>query len=324
MLERNRTLRSLALWPIMAVFASCVAISVQAQSPQVFVSARVGNDVGSCTTALPCRTVTYALTQVQHSGHVLLIDSGDYDSSFVITKSVTIAGAPGVLAVFSNAEPNGSIIGFNPDSAICRISDCLTLILRNLVFDGQRVTQDAVRADGIRLLAEDCTFSRFRFGVLVIGAGTFQFKNCVFQTSEIGIYLTPNGSLRTVLATVEGCRFEALSSGGIEANTGPTGNNTLKLVVRDGFFNRTGLIGVRGNANTGGSIQVDLERCQITNCANAVVSVSPGSVVRISNSTIVGNIAGLQGGGGALLSRGNNTVEGNMSNGNFTGIFFAK
>jgi len=62
---------------------------------------------------------------------------------------------------------------------------CDILVLRNLIFDGQGVTQDAVRAAGITLLAEDCAFTRFRLGVYVIGGGAYQFKNCVFQFTAV-------------------------------------------------------------------------------------------------------------------------------------------
>jgi hypothetical protein len=128
-----------------------------------------------------------------------------------------------------------------------------------------------------------------------------------------------------VQVVVEDCRFENLSSAGIDANTGSAGGNTLKVTVRNTLLNRTGQVGVRGNAGTGGSIQVDLERCQITNSAVGIVSAALGSVVRVSNSTIVGNNTGLSAAAsGVLLTRLNNTVEGNTANGNFTGSYVAK
>ena len=47
--------------------------------------------------------------------------------------------------------------------------------------------------------------------------------------------------------------------------------------------------------------------------------------MRVSNSTVVGNNNGLfTSAGGVLLTRGNNTIEGNNTNGAFTGSFLAK
>jgi hypothetical protein len=310
-----------------AVIVCCAATSALAQSAQVFVSARNGVDAGNCAVAAPCRTVNYALTQVQEGGQALIVDSGDYDSSIEITKTVTIAAAPGVAAVFSAAVTNGTIFSFNYGASLCTSAgECKTLVLRNLIFDGQGVTQDAVRPSGIRLLVEDCAFTRFKLGVYANGPGLFQFKNCVFQSLGTGLYLAPNGSARPITqAVVEGCRFESLASAGIDANTGPVGGNGLKVVVRDSLFDRATDVAVRSVASTGGSIQVDLERCEIMNSSVGIMSASSGAVTRVSNSTIVGNSTGLSAAlGGSLLTRGNNTVENNTTNGVFTGTFLAK
>jgi hypothetical protein len=211
------------------VIVCCANGAALAQSAQVFVSARNGVDAGNCAIAAPCRSVSYALTQAQEGGQVLIVDSGDYDSSIEITKTVTIAAAPGVAAVFSAAVTNGTIFSFNYGPSLCSSAgECKTLALRNLIFDGQGVTQDAVRPSGIRLLVEDCTFTRFKLGVYVNGPGLYQFKNCVFQSLGTGLYLAPNGAARPVTqAVVEGCRFAYMTSAGIDANTGPVGGKGL-------------------------------------------------------------------------------------------------
>jgi hypothetical protein len=59
------------------LIAVIVAVNAQAETAQVFVSARNGADGGRCTVTLPCRTVSYALTQVQPGGQALIIDSGE-------------------------------------------------------------------------------------------------------------------------------------------------------------------------------------------------------------------------------------------------------
>lgn len=326
---KSRHIVSSLAYLFFVVFVGCASINAFAQSPQVFVSARSGADGGNCNSAQPCRTVNFALTQVQVAGQVLIVDSGDYDNSVNITKDVTITAAPGVAAVFSSAVTFGTIFNFNYGPSFCSSAgDCHVLTLRNLIFDGQGVTQDAIRAAGIKLLAEDCTFTRFKLGVYVNGGGTYQFKNCVFQFMEKGINVAPNTDGAAVrsqtLVVVEDCRFSVLSAGGVDVSTGPIGQNTLKAVIRASLFNRVG-VGIRALANTGGSIQIDVEGCELTNGATGVISVSSGAVVRVSNSTIVGNTTGVAGStGGQIFSRSNNTIEGNSTNGSFTGTFLAK
>ncbi|HKQ80516.1 MAG TPA: right-handed parallel beta-helix repeat-containing protein [Blastocatellia bacterium] len=310
-----------------ATLLGCAATSASAQAT-VFVSARNGIDGGACTVAAPCRTVNFALTQTPAGGQVLIVDSGDYDDSIFIDKNVTIAAAPGVAAVFSAAVTFGSIFSFPTSSFCSSAGECRTLVLRNLIFDGQGVTQDAVRGAGLRLIAENCTFTRFRFGVYVNGGGTYQFKNCLFHSLETGLLLAPstNGLVTRsqANAVVEDCRFTSLTAVGIDASTGPQGFNIVKVVARDSLFNRAG-VSIRGNALTGGSVQIDLERCEITNGSTGVISLSAGSIVRVSNSIITGNLTGVSAASsGALLSRTNNTVEANTSNGTFTGTFVAK
>ncbi|MGH9366539.1 MAG: hypothetical protein ACRD3M_02555, partial [Thermoanaerobaculia bacterium] len=65
------------------------------------------------------------------------------------------------------------------------------------------------------------------------------------------------------------------------------------------------------------------------NGAGIVTGSDPGSfgeeVVLVSNTTVTNNVQGVIAVGGAILSRGDNTVEGNqLDDGEFTGVFAAK
>ena len=326
--ESRRSRASINQLLLAALLSGCAAISAKAQST-VFVSAKNGIDGGICSSAAPCRTVNFALTQAPNGGQVLIVDSGDYDESITITKDITIAAAPGVAAVFNATGAANTVFIFNYPASFCTSAgECRILTLRNLIFDGQNLAQDAAHAAGIKLIAENCTFTRFKYGVYVVGGGTYQFKNCVFYSLETGVYLAPttNGAVvrSQTNAVIEDCRFSALSSAGIDVFTGPLGFNTLRVVARYSLFNRAGAA-IRSSASTGGSIQVDIERCEITNSSFGVASAFTGSVARVSNSTIVGNLTGLSAGsGGSLLSRSNNTIEANSTNGTFTGLFVAK
>ena len=324
MLKSNSSISRFILFLIASVVVACVAVSVQAQSPQAYISASTGTDGGSCTLANPCRTVTYAMTQVQQFGQVLIIDSGDYDNSVQIDRSLTVAAAPGVVAVFSAATTSGTIFSIGSGPSLCNQQGvCHSLVLRGLMFDGQNITQDAVRAGGMRLTVEGCYFSRFRFGIFMNGAGSLNVKRSTFRETDQGIFIAPVGTGKTVTAIVEDSNFEALRNSGFNADT--NGNNTLRLSLYDSRFDRSGSIAIRSSTALGGGVQFNVERCHVANSVTGVISINGSSVVRVSNSTIVNNTTGVSSAfGGVLLTRGNNTLEGNNTNGSFTGLFTAQ
>ncbi len=69
---------------------------------------------------------------------------------------------------------------------------------------------------------------------------------------------------------------------------------------------------------------MDLEHCTATDNGTGVVAFN-GAVVRVSNSTITANGVGVGAStGGAVLSRGNNTVEDNGTDGTFDGAVTSK
>jgi hypothetical protein len=79
----------------------------------------------------------------------------------------------------------------------------------------------------------------------------------------------------------------------------------------------TGLVGEGGG-------ELNIENCLAANNNNGIASVTDGSTVRVSNTTVTDNVTGLAAGNGMLLSRGNNTVQGNGTHGSFTGTFPAE
>jgi hypothetical protein len=68
---------------------------------------------------------------------------------------------------------------------------------------------------------------------------------------------------------------------------------------------------------------MSISDCVITNNGTGINSL-PNGTIRVSNTTVVHNGNGLLVTGGSILSRQNNTLEGNFSDGSFTGTFPAK
>ncbi len=72
---------------------------------------------------------------------------------------------------------------------------------------------------------------------------------------------------------------------------------------------------------------MNVENCLVTNNGGTgIFSYQNGgtTTVRVSNTTVTDNATGVANFVGQILSRGNNTVEGNGANGAFTGTFTAK
>src|SRR5215469_14957204 len=95
----------------------CVlAAPAYALRPNTYV-ASYGADTGTCSYTAPCRTFTYALSQVQTGGVVTAIDSAG-NSSFTINKSVTITAPAGVSPNIV-ASAGGAAITINaPNAAV--------------------------------------------------------------------------------------------------------------------------------------------------------------------------------------------------------------
>jgi hypothetical protein len=63
----------------------------------------------------------------------------------------------------------------------------------------------------------------------------------------------------------------------------------------------------------------------VTDNVTGLHAGNAGALIRVSNTTVVGNGTGLDPvNAGTIISRRNNTVEANTNNGAFTGNFLAK
>jgi hypothetical protein len=126
-----------------------------------------------------------------------------------------------------------------------------------------------------------------------------------------GIWVRPSSG--AAKASIEHCRIEANQNGLFcEVNAVAT--------VRDSVLSGNGAAACGAESNS--SAELNVESCLIANNTNGI---NPnGGVIRVSNTTVTDNGVGLMTGTGSTLTRGNNTVEGNATNGTFTGTYSAK
>ncbi len=298
-----------AVFVVVAMLA--FAVFAQAQNPRTYVST-TGTDAGNCNNpANPCRLIGYALSVVDARGDVVILDSGYY-RPFQVNKSVTVAAAPGVYAQIQITEEGGTAI-----QVAAGARDYV--VLRGLAVHspGGDAGQIGISFNtGGSLHVENCTINGFTLsGIASSGAELF-VKDTTIRNSGYSVHVVSgNGSVTR--AVLENCRIEN-GIHGIHANS--NARVTAKNTTAAGNSGAGFLASLP--VNGGIPAEMNLENCVSSN--NAIgISANVNTTIRVSNSTITGNTTGLTH-NGTLLSRYNNTVEGNTFNGNFSGFFAAK
>lgn len=303
---------------IMFVLSLAYVSTAVAQTPRTFVSV-LGNDAFPCNTPLlPCRNVQTGITKVDAGGEVVVISSGSYQQ-FTVNKSVTVAAAPGEHVGVSVPSGSGAVVNAGP-------ADSITLRGLTFIWAGGISNNGIEFVAGRALHVESCIVNGFP------GAGIFSSapsKLFIKDTSVrnggnfAGIMVVaPSG---TAAASIEHCRVEGLGATGI----GVLAGDNTRVTVRDTVSSGNGT-GFQADPNTSSAtVEMNLENCVAANNSFAGIFAdgTPGtSVIRVSNTTVTNNNIGLTfNPGGSILTRGNNTVEGNSSfDGTFTGPYQPK
>lgn len=286
---RRFALNVLAVVSLALAFAS----AAQAQSALTYV-AEYGRDTGSCPHFLPCRTITYALSQVRGGGEVIILDNGSYEP-FTITKPVNITTVPGVHAVVPVSGPLGAAIRVQAEGEV--------------VIRGLKVMVDITnlsRSDPgtlLRLLVEDCVMDGANI-LLYYDRTSLIVKDTTFRRSGIALYEGAD-------CFASHCLFEGGSDGIFVWNTEKA--SRAVATVRDSVAVHTHA-GFVVETDYEGSVELTIENCAVTNSDIGVEIINQGAetIFRVSNSTITNNEYGFDGSPGAVIySRGNNTVHGN-------------
>lgn len=284
-------------------------------SSRVFVSARSGNDANSCDNInTPCQTFAGAVLQLNPGGEAIVLDSGGY-GPVTITQSLIIEAPPGVLA-FIHPPSGGDAVTVNAVGA--------TIVLRGSSIDGAAATT----GNGVKVVAvgflhvENCVITGFGgitgphgSGIYFASAGLLFVKDTIIRgNGEEGIAVIPSSG--TASASVDQCRVEQNAAG---LGCGGSGGSVL-ATIRNSVASGNTVSGLE--VSTGG--ELNAEGCLVANNTNYGLACF-GSILRASNCTVTDNGVGLNpANGGTMLSRSNNTVEGNGVNGSFTGTYSAK
>src|SRR5215471_1751737 len=290
----HRLIGTLVGWSLIAL---CAASGASAQSPHTFVSAS-GSDKDTCTRADPCRSFTRALSLTAADGEVVGLDSGSYDP-FAVSKGVSVTAAPGARVIISAAMGDGITVGAGASDVV---------ILRGLDLESQGGGFAGILySGGGELHVESCVINDFGARGIDAFGPNLSVKDTIIRNSGFGI-LTSSGPGNTVTAV--GVRLES-NQAGLFATNG------ARVTIRNSVVAGNSQQGIVASGNGPGSfVEVNIEACMIAyNGTDGVDSDANGTaIVRISNSIVTDNNIGLhQAGTALLLSRGNNTVEGNKT-----------
>jgi hypothetical protein len=288
-----RTLSSFAISCAIALLAPMVA---HAQATRTWVSG-VGDDANPCSRTAPCKTFAGAISKTAAGGEINALDPGGF-GTVTITKSITISGE-GTLAGVLATGVQGIIVNAGPTDVV---------ILRNL--DIVQGTNGVSFFNGGALHIEKCQISGFtQNGVLFepnTSASLYVTDTWIRNNGGSGIEIVP-GSFVSATATVDrtyllgnlrGLRAQDASSVTVRNSvaSGNSGNGFLAM----------------GNSRT---VDMSLESSQASSNGAAGVLAGSLATVRVSRMMVTHNGTGLGISGGQIISAGNNTVQGNTTDG---------
>jgi hypothetical protein len=323
---------------LFGIALSCIfASTMTAQNNRSAVSIN-GFDTNPCTVPQPCRTFGAAIAVTNSGGEVLALDSGGY-GPFSVTKAVTVQPIPGAYAGIAPSAP-GSAISVNAGA-----ND--RVVLRNLTLSSQGTGLGINFTAGAGLFVEGCTITGFigdsitpngrGINVELMAAAQVWIHDTVIRGTPnmggVGVQIQTSSGI--VKALIDGVRLEGLQ-------IGSSASTNSRVTIRNSI--------AAGNSQTGFAASLsgalNLENCAAVNndfgifigdgaiasVANTTVTSNSSvgiegennSTIRVSNCTITRNGTGVLAGifgSNVLLTRSNNTLEANGTNGTFTGTF---
>jgi hypothetical protein len=311
-----RRLRTPALFA--AVLALALAFAASSGRPALAVGSQIrtfvastGSDANPCSRVAPCRTFGAALAQTASDGEIVALDSGGY-GAVTISQAVTIVAAPGIQASISPSS--GPAITVNAGA-----SD--VVVLRNLYLHAQGGNTGILYHAGAALHVENVVINGFTGNgiemILVTASDLYVADTIVRNTGNTGI----------ALASISGIANVSIVRARLENNAyGLYAFENVRASVKDTIA--SGNSGTGFTASSGSTtVELNLEGCVDSGNGTGIYtsSTSGTATVRVSNCSVTGNALGVSAGvNGTVVSRLNNTLEGNTTNGTFSGSYAAK
>lgn len=312
----------LAAAAIAAAALTAFAGSASTQATRTWVSG-VGDDANPCSRTAPCKTFAGAISKTAAGGEINCIDSGGY-GGVAITKSMTIACEDVEAGVL-----NGGIHGIVINAAATDV-----VVLRGLEIDS---APDDTGVNGIRFYSggavhiEDCVIRDNQAGELNGNGILFMPSSGSPELFISNSHITGNGDA----TSGTGVHIEPSGSAGAKVTIENTILANNSIGVRGVSNNTTGVveISIANSELSGGTfhglvVQADSGTTKVTvnstrivnNAKQGIRAIGANGIVRVGSSIISGNLTGLNSiNGGNIRSYGNNQLNGNGTDGAFTG-----
>jgi hypothetical protein len=310
--SENTVMRKLILL-FASLFTMVLQISASPVRAQQWVSP-TGSDANACTTTAPCATFQRAINV--GASQINCLGSGSY-GPVTITTSLTIdCGAGNVGNV---------IVSGGSNFAITITGSGITVILRHLALNGLGTAAAGIVATigftGRTLIVEDCMVHGFAGSGIAFAPsnarGLLQVSNSQIFQNATGIAVAPinNNIASTTLSRVE---LVANSQNGLSL----TGDGVVAGTMRDSIVGENAGNGIVANTS---QVFFTVEQSSIiANLANGINVTSSGSNLTVTASTIGANGTGVKATAGSIVSFGNNSLNGNGSDGAFTSTISLK
>lgn len=295
----------------LSVLAAMTVLGVQgtafAQATRTWISG-VGDDVNPCSRTAPCKTWAGAISKTAAQGEINALDPGGF-GAVTITKAITLA-ADGALASTLVSGTSGIVISAGANDEVT---------IRGIEVQGLGTGIHGIRfVTGKALHVEKCAIRQFTTnGIEFVPSTTsdlYVSDTDVGDNGRSGIHIAATGS-GVASAVVD--RVHANNNGffGIEA-TSELGGSSVTATVHDSVASGNTNAGFVSQSNSG--IPVHLMLNHVTASFNGAGFQADGisSTMWVGASEASGNVTGmLTSHNGALLSYGDNQVNGNTTDG---------
>jgi hypothetical protein len=282
-LAAGRALAALAIAALPVLWAT----GAQAQAARTWVSG-VGDDVNPCSRTAPCKTFAGAISKTAANGEINCLDPGGF-GAVTITKSITIDCQETFGSILYSGT-NGININYDSFGADVR----KTVNLRGLMLQGADLGLVGIRIFGAAsansaVSIEHCVING-NFGGTArgisderTGGGELYVSNTTVRNmAQTGIAIVPASGSTTIKAVVDNVRVQ-------NANFGVAAGNGSRVMVNRSVFSGNTQAGIEADA--GAEVNVD----NSVSSHNGVGVQSAGGIIRLSNTNVAFNTAGVSG-----------------------------
>ncbi|MFL6520958.1 MAG: right-handed parallel beta-helix repeat-containing protein [Chthoniobacterales bacterium] len=266
----------------------------------------VGNDANPCSRTAPCKTFAGALSKTADGGEISVLDPGGF-GSVTIGKGLTINGTGTLAGILNSVGTNGVVVNAPATS---------TIILRDISINGAGTGANGIRyLGGKTLMVDHCWIygqnnaaTSRGIDVALGGNGTLKVINSVIENiNEDGIHLNTTSGI--AVAIIDNTSIMNCGQDGIEAAANVRADVTRSLIA---------VIGAHGISASGSNSQFNLDDTTVAHCNTTGLRSSAGDSIRVSDSIIANNSAGINANGGTIDSFQGNSLIGNPVPGSFT------